>query len=168
MRPNKAPADEAGQMSLGPVSTVRGSGRCSQGMEGEQILPKSRASHPLSHVILPTNTSYLILKRCVSYLKKAKWDFCHHSTAAQCGDVQSKHGRFDLLWPHRLILVLTQLPARNWNRRHWSATPAPCDHHAGFGVQGSTTEDGASHRTLVITFCGNQSFLCSTGKGPAV
>ena len=112
-------------MSLGPVSTVRGSGRCSQGMEGEpttQILPKSRASHPLSHVILPTNTSYLILKRCVSYLKKAKWDFCHHSTAAQSGDVQSKHGRFDLLWPRRLILVLTQLPARNWNRRHWSAT----------------------------------------------
>jgi len=65
-------------MSLGPVSTVRGSGRCSQGMEGElatQILPKSRASHPLSHVILPTNTSYLILKRCVSYLKKGQVGF---------------------------------------------------------------------------------------------
>ena len=86
VRPNKAPADETGQMSLGPVSTVRGSGRCSQGKEGEQatqILPKSRASHPLSHVILPTNTSYLTLKRCVSYLKKGQVGFLppqHSST----------------------------------------------------------------------------------------
>ena len=78
-------------MSLGPVSTVRGSGRCSQGMEGElatQILPKSSASHPLSHVILPTNTSYLILKRSVSYLKKAKWDF---ATTAQQHRVETSN-----------------------------------------------------------------------------
>ena len=143
------------------MSPPRGIGRCSHGQEEcepvTQFLPNSRASHPLSLAILPTHfLSHF--KRCVISEKKGRV----FPNATEQNYTAIKRWPCDLLWPRQLILLLL---ARNWNRRRWSATTA-CDHWAGYGVRVST-EDGAS-RTLVITFCGNPSFLCSTGSGPAV
>ena len=147
----------------------RGIGRCSHGLYvGGASSTNSIQSQNVSR-LTPFVTCYLAhtllisFSSAVSYLKKGKWNFRHTTqdkriktwpdtdTPADQAAASAHTAPRLKLEPAALVCLTTTL----------------CDHLAGFGVRRVSSEDGTS-RTLVITFCGNQTFLCSTGSGPAV
>ena len=161
---NKAPAGETEQMSRGWVSTSPQGNRqmfprAGWGAGNTNSAKKSSLT-PLVACYL-AHTLLISFSSAVSYLKKGTgisgtqdkriktWP--DTDTPADQAAASAHTAPRLKLEPAALVCLTTTL----------------CDHLAGFGVRRVSSEDGTS-RTLVITFCGNQTFLCSTGSGPAV